>query len=264
MIRPQHAVTSRHVHISGYHGATTEQLRAVLDRFRADPDVHLITGTENYHGQDMAAWHALGWHAIRHGELTACRRVGGNLLVASHMQPDGFERQLTDLTFYRGTGEKVNGLQCASWHLQTSQARRVVVRWVHMPSGVQAGGGWSKTLQRVRVYHAAMKTWRAIVRLTLEHHPDAVVIVIGDWNLDHGRRWVRAYLRRYLKPLRPVLAHEGTLGAREVDVAWVHGAEVDNVRVNPTRLPFDHDAKSYDIVLTPEPRLPDPGRGVET
>lgn len=240
---------TRLVHVSGYHGATTDQVRTMLDRFRNDPDVQLITGTENYNGQDMAAWFAHGWHVIRHGELTAARRLRGDLLLHPNTDPGGYSRELTSLVFYRGTGEKVTGLRCATWHLMTADRRRVVIRWAHMPSSVQAGSGWSHTAQRVRVYQAAMRTWRTVVRHTLYKHPDAVVVIVADWNLDHLRRWVRTYLRRYLAPLRPALAHEGTLGRREVDVPWVHGADVSDVRVVPLRPPFDHDAKAYVLDL---------------
>lgn len=234
----------RHVHVSGYHGATGDQVRAVLALHRANPDVAVITGTENYNGQDDLAWKAAGWATYRTGELTITWRT--SVLEQARDDHAGWSRQLTALAWYRGTGEKILGLSSACVHLRTvATKRRIIIRWAHMPSSVQQGGGWSKVAGRVRVYHAAMRTWRSIVRLTLRNHPDAVLIVVADWNLDHGRSWVRAYLGRHLKPLRPVLAHEGTLGAREVDVAWVWGAETSDAAVHRQMPGLDHRATSY-------------------
>lgn len=239
-------VRFRHVHVSGYHGATGDQVRAVLNLHRANPAVALITGTENYNGQDDLAWKAGGWQTFRVGELTITWRT--TVLEQARDDEPGWVRRLTDLVWYRGTGQKLNGLDSACVHLRVLENhRRVIIRSAHMPSSVQEGGGWSKVLGRVRVYHAAMRTWKKIVRASLRHHPDAVLIVVADWNLDHARRWVRTYLGRYLKPLRPVLAHQGTLGSREVDVAWVVGAETDDPEVHRRMRGLDHSAKSYQL-----------------
>lgn len=239
-------VRFRHVHVSGYHGATGAQIRAILDTHRANAAVAVITGTENYNGQDDLAWKAAGWQTFRVGELTITWRTS----VLEQARPDqaGWGRQLTDLPWFRGTGDLLNGLSSACVHLRVIEnERRVIIRWAHMPSSVQEGGGWSKVAQRVRVYHAAMRSWRHIVRLSLRNHPDAVLIIVADWNLDHGRRWVRRYLRRYLKPLEPVLAHEGTLGSREIDVAWVGGAGTSEPEVHNRRPGVDHKATSYEL-----------------
>lgn len=247
MIRERHSF--RAVHLSGYHRATVAQVRAELDRHRANPTVALITGTENYKGEHNDAWREKGWRTFRTGELTITWRTA---VLASTIaaDPPGWARQLSERTFHRGTGQPVKGLFSGVVRLQhTGTGRRVIVRWAHMPASVQAGSGWSKTLGRVLVYRDAMRTWRSIVRLTLRNHPDAVLIVAADWNLDHGRKWVRSYLRRHLAPLRPALAHEGTLGNREIDVPWVHGAAVSGVEVHRRAPGHDHKAKSYRLTL---------------
>lgn len=246
--QPGKRVRFRPVHVSGYHGATGEQVRAILDIHRANPEVAVITGTENYDGKHDLAWRAKGWATFRVGELTITWRT--SVLEQFRDDAPGWKVRLTDRAFYRGTGQKVLGLDSACVHLRTAETkRRVIIRWAHMPSSVQEGGGWSQVMGRVRVYWAAMRAWKHIVRTTLRNHPDAVLIIVADWNLDHARRWVRLYLGRRLKPLRPVLAHEGTLGSREVDVAWVVGAETRDATVHPRRPGVDHKATSYELAV---------------
>lgn len=126
---------------------------------------------------------------------------------------------------------------------------RVLVTAAHMPSSVDGKRGFSGFVHRVRTFRGALKGWRRAVRKAKREWDVDVVIVLGDFNLDANKLWVRAYLRTAwsLVGLKPAWTKDtlrwsigGTHGKRVIDHCYYSGARLHDITIGRQTPASDH------------------------
>lgn len=127
---------------------------------------------------------------------------------------------------------------------------RVLVTAAHMPSSVDGKHGFSGFVHRVRTYRAALKGWRKAVRKAKRKYQPDLVIVVGDFNLDAHKPWVRAYLNSAwaLAGLKPAWTKDsirwqvlpGTHGNRLIDHCYYSGALLHDICIGQLTPASDH------------------------
>ena len=99
---------------------------------------------------------------------------------------------------------------------------------------------------RVRIWLAAVAEWRRQVHdLAAEYHADDIV-VMGDWNLNGHRKWVRQVARRVWPGMGLAVPKGADLGARRA-VGWVL-TTMDAASVRTVvQASSDHKADVFDL-----------------
>lgn len=208
----------RHIHASGFHGASREQWMALTDDLARYAGVVAVTECR----RDVAPFN---WNQYRpRGVAGAECAVLWNREEWAQTMPASDHRghwRLTKHTFYTGKGHERPGV-VATWVLLTQRSTGATLLTVvaHMPASVQRGDGFSRNLRRVRAWRSALSgLHRMVLQLSAELRPDEVV-VSADWNADVTRRFWRTVINAGLgnTGLRLKRADEPThRGGRTID-----------------------------------------------
>jgi hypothetical protein len=207
----------RHIHASGFHGASREQWATLADEIARRATVAGLTECR----RDVAPFN---WNLYRPKNVPGAecavmwdRAVWGQVMPASDHR--GHWR-ITAITFYTGNGHERPGV-VATWVLlrQEGTGKTLLVIVAHMPASVQRGDGFSRNLRRVRAWRSALSgLHRMVLHLRSEHRPDEVILS-ADWNVDVSRRVWKVLINAGLgnTGLRIKRADEGTHHARTID-----------------------------------------------
>lgn len=112
----------------------------------------------------------------------------------------------------------------------------------HLPAHIETMMRIRRTTAREVAYEESLRKLRKVVLRQRRRHPEASIVLVGDWNLDLRKRWVRRKLRRAFKgtglELVPIRDEPGTHGRRLIDWALTDLEAFGNVL--PYNVASDH------------------------
>lgn len=217
------------------------------EHYRTKADV--IVWTEASHNAEVLGrktpWHT--WSS--ENEMVIQTRLGFFSAPCSHVPP---QKALAPRNRFRTANGEFRPPVPARIVRAKYDGRRVFIIGAHMPASVEGREGLRGKWARVRAYREALSNLRELLDQIKAGHPGAAIIVANDWNLNHKRFWVRAYLRRRLNMkfrYRFWRSLPGDLAPRLVSTVWTHNCEVVWAAQLPKREPFDHRAALVTINL---------------
>lgn len=204
-------------HHSGFHDATPDQWRSLV-REAQDDGCQVLGLTESRDGLAPDGWGQFRPDGVAGGECS----VLWDQDHAGPRLPHDTNRghlQLTDKTFFTGTGHERPGV-VATFQVLTLREGGDLLRLVwHMPASVQRGDEFSTNVRRVLAWKDALAgARREILRLQAELAPDETTASF-DANVDLTRPTWRAVINTGLHGtgLRVKAPEEGTHHDRGID-----------------------------------------------
>lgn len=197
----------KHLHASLKWNRRPATVRAALDKLLSDRDPGDATFTEASRFRDQLARLARA-HDLHHTQP----RGHGELAALTTTKPDRVEiLPLSNRGIPRRGGEKPYALDL------TLPTHRLID--VHLPSGVEGIRGLRRGVQ-ADIWADCIRT---LAKAARQH--DGPMIIVGDWNVNARRAWVRDHLERQFPGFELVATKRGTHGQRAIDFALVRGMD---------------------------------------
>lgn len=250
--------TIKHGHLSGYWNVSLAEFMAADQVLRRENEI--VTYTETTKDTVVAYLRGLqdwGFSAALDNTLGECA-VGWRKDTYKFLRTR--VKKLTEMQVKTDTGHLRAPVTLRLVYLRHRETRRkVIVGVLHMVSSVET---WMRTHKvfdidrrvtehRPNVWLDCARELRKIIRNLTRWNPKAVLMIGGDWNLDHFRMWVRALTAQIGLRFEANTFTEGTLGTRLIDVFRHKGCRpLGKTHVYSKFSGFDHKGWSMELTTT--------------
>lgn len=251
--------TITHGHLSGYWNIDLRDFMAADQVLRRDNDI--VTYTETT--KDTVVAYLRGVQDWRFS--AALTNTVGECAVGWRKDKYKFiktrVKQLTEMQVKTDTGTLRPPVHLRLVYLRHRETKRkIIVGVLHMVSSVET---WMRTHKifdidrrvsdhRSNVWLDCARALRRIIKQLIRWNPNAVILLGGDWNLDHQKAWVRELTRQIgLRFDLQTWGTEGTLGSRLIDVFRHRGCRpLGRTHVYAKFKGFDHKGWSQELTTT--------------